>query len=57
METLEAQRLLSHEHLLTLLEYYTMAEVGDDQLSYHKVVTFFQYSTHNLLEEIEVRYA
>jgi len=57
VETLEAQRCLKHEHLLTLIDYYTLGETGDDHLSYHKVVTFFEYSTHNLLEEIEVRYS
>ena len=57
VETLEAQRCLKHEHLLTLIDYYTAGEVGEDQLTCHKVVTFFQYSTHNLLDEIEVRYS
>lgn len=57
VETLEAQKGLRHEHLLSLLEYYTLGECSEDGVASHKVVTFFEYSTHSLLQEVEARYA
>lgn len=57
VETLEAQKGLHHEHLLTLMDYFTAAEYVHEAGVQNKVVTFFEYSTHSVLQEVEARYA
>jgi hypothetical protein len=57
VETLEAQKGLSHEHILTLIDYYTLSDIDDKGQSHHKVITFFEYSSHSLIQEVEARYS
>ena len=49
IETLEGQKDLKHNHLLYLLEYH-IKSVQEDSSSYHKVITFYEYSSHSLME-------
>jgi len=48
IETLEAQRELFNDHILSLLDYQAATDYDPDQGVRHKVLTFFQYSSHNL---------
>ena len=54
VEALETQRALSHDHLLSLLEFSSANEVTSEGVR-RKLVSFFDYSTHKLRDEIEVR--
>jgi hypothetical protein len=57
VETLEAQKELSHEHLLALIDYQAACEYDEETgAAHHRITTFFQYSSHNLLQEIDCRY-
>lgn len=55
IETLEGQKDLKHNHLLYLLEYH-IKSIQEDSCSFHKVITFYEYSHHSLMEELEARH-
>ena len=54
VEALEAQKELKHEHLLSLIEYNSTNEMTSEGVK-RKLVSFFEYSTRRLHDEIEVR--
>lgn len=54
VESLESQRSLKDSHLLNFIQYYTKAVVKD-QVTSHKIISFFEYSGHNLLDEVNFR--
>lgn len=54
IETLEEQKELKHSHLLYLLEYH-IKSFQSQASTFHKVITFYEYSSHCLNEEVEAR--
>lgn len=56
VETLEGQKELRNDHLLSLLDYQLSTDYTPEEGTQHKVLTFFQYSNHNLEQEIDARY-
>ena len=54
IETLEGQKDLKHNHLLYLVEYH-IKSIQEETNSFHKVITFYEYSAHSLMDELEER--
>lgn len=54
IDTLESQRCLHHDHLLSLIDYEIRPEESESGIT-RKIITFFQYSKHTLEDEINSR--
>ena len=55
VENLEAQKYLHNQYLLSLVDYRTEGDTDYEGRTSHKLITFHQYSSHNLRQELFTR--